>query len=131
MALRFVAVLLDLLVLLLLAIPIAVLTGGVHTHSDERGTQAVLVVHRWPALVLWLGYYVLCEALFDRTLGKRAVGLRVISEDGTPVGLGQTIVRNVFRIPVAFYLVAAIAVWRSPKKQRIGDRVAGTLVIQS
>jgi uncharacterized RDD family membrane protein YckC len=32
---------------------------------------------------------------------------------------------------IVFYLVAAIAVWTSDRKQRIGDRVAGTIVIRA
>ena len=36
-------------------------------------------------LVYW-AYPIVCEALWGRTLGKRALGLRVLARDGAPVG---------------------------------------------
>jgi uncharacterized RDD family membrane protein YckC len=129
--LRFVAVLLDLLVLVLLAIPVGLVSGGGYASSEAGNAQVGVVLDSWPALGLWLGYYVFLEVLFGGTIGKLVVGLRVIRVDGTPVGFGASLIRNIFRFPILFYLVAAIAVWTSPKKQRIGDRVAGTLVVKT
>jgi len=67
-----------------------------------------------------------------QTPGKRALGLRVIRIDGAPVGLGESLVRNALRVvelPLG-YAPAVLAVALSSRRQRLGDLVAGTLVVQ-
>jgi uncharacterized RDD family membrane protein YckC len=130
-ALRFVAVLIDGLVLIPLLLVLALVFGDRYSTS-ENGTHTVGVTAGgwWPLLVI-LAYYVASEALTGKTIGKRAVGLRVVDASGEPLGLGQALVRNVLRIvdAILFYLVAAISVWTSSERQRIGDRVANTVVV--
>lgn len=68
-----------------------------------------------------------------RTPGKRALSLRVMDERGLPVSLFQSISRNFMRVvdflPM-FYGVAAVASLVSPLRRRLGDVVAGTVVIR-
>lgn len=67
-----------------------------------------------------------------RTPGKRAMGMRVVRTDGAPVGLAESIGRNLLRaveLPLA-YAPAIIAVALGRRRQRLGDLVAGTLVIR-
>lgn len=80
----------------------------------------------------WL-YPVLFEVLRDgQTIGKRALGLRVIHANGTPVGWLASIVRNLLRsvdmLPV-LYGFGVVAAGLDPRGRRIGDHVAGTLVV--
>jgi len=130
-ALRFVAVLIDGLVLIPLLLVLALVFGDRYSTS-ENGTHTVGVTAGgwWPLLVI-LAYYVASETLTGKTIGKRAVGLRVVDASGEPLGLGQAVVRNVLRIvdAILFYLVAPISVWTSSERQRIGDRVANTVVV--
>lgn len=130
-ALRFVAVLIDGLVLLVLLLVLALVFGDRYS-TTENGTHTVGVTAGgwWPLLVIF-AYYVASETLTGKTVGKRAVGLRVVDVSGGPIGLGQAFLRNALRIVDAFffYLVAAISVWRSSERQRIGDRVANTVVV--
>jgi len=91
----------------------------------------------WP---LWLAfafasfvYYWVCEGLWGRTLGKRFCDLRVLRADGSPIGLGRALVRTLVRavdVLPAFYLVGAVAVWLTPRDQRLGDLAAGTVVVR-
>ena len=131
LALRFVAVLIDTVILFVLIIVLALLTGDWYS-TTENGTRQVGVDAGgwWPVLV-FLVYYVGSEALTGKTIGKHAVGLCVVDESGGAIGLGQAVGRNLLRFVDAFffYLVGAIAVWSSPKGQRIGDRAAGTVVV--
>lgn len=83
-------------------------------------------------VVFWL-YPVLFEALNDgQTPGKRALGLRVINRNGTPVTWLASFLRNLLRsvdmLPLlyGFGLVACLA---DADARRLGDRVAGTLVV--
>jgi uncharacterized RDD family membrane protein YckC len=80
-------------------------------------------------------YYIVLEATMGATLGKLALGLRVVKLDGTPISWGESVVRNLLRIvdviPVFIpYLLGAILIWTSPTKQRLGDRVAKTVVVR-
>lgn len=82
--------------------------------------------------VYWL-YPVLLEVLYDgQTIGKRAIGLRVIHANGTPVAWLASIVRNLMRVvdmlPV-LYGFGVMAGLLDTRGRRLGDMVAGTLVI--
>jgi uncharacterized RDD family membrane protein YckC len=79
----------------------------------------------------WL-YFVALEATTGRTPGKIAAGLRVVTTSGRPIGFGAAALRNVLRaadvLPVG-YAVGVAAMTLSPRFQRLGDLVAGTMVI--
>lgn len=85
------------------------------------------------AVIEW-GYFVLSETVSNgRSIGKRAIRLRVVHEDGTPVSFGASLVRNLLRmvdmLPMN-YLVGLVAMVVSPLGQRLGDAAAGTIVIR-
>ncbi|MEG3791357.1 RDD family protein [Lysobacter sp. CCNWLW3] len=83
-------------------------------------------------LLLWF-YHVAFEAMWDgRTPGKRALGLRVVAENGAPVGWMQSFVRNLLRVVDMLpfgYAFGLIASYADPYGRRLGDMVAGTLVV--
>lgn len=67
-----------------------------------------------------------------RTPGKRLAGIRVVRADGGPPGLGESLVRNALRaveLPLG-YAPAILAVVLGGRRQRLGDLVAGTLVVR-
>jgi uncharacterized RDD family membrane protein YckC len=82
--------------------------------------------------LMW-GYSVACEVwLGGQTLGKRALGLRVVNADGTPVTWLPSVVRNLLRVVDALpgvYGVGLISTLIDPHARRLGDIVAGTMVI--
>jgi uncharacterized RDD family membrane protein YckC len=81
--------------------------------------------------IIWLVYMILLEGAWGASLGKFALGIRVVKTDGSPPDLVAAFLRNFLRLVdvLFFYLVGAIFVWTSPFKQRLGDRVAGTVVV--
>ncbi len=84
--------------------------------------------------ILW-GYYVLFEGLMDgQTPGKRLHRLRVVREGGYSVTFAVSAVRNLVRIvdmqPVFFYLAGLGSILLTRRGQRLGDIVAGTLVVR-
>jgi uncharacterized RDD family membrane protein YckC len=94
------------------------------------------------AILLWavLSFSVitLYDVFFEvfksgRTPGKRLNGLRVVRVEGHPVTFLTSAVRNVLR-PLDFlpsgYLLGAIVILATQKNQRIGDVIAGTLVVR-
>ena len=76
-------------------------------------------------------YYFLQESAFASTIGKSLLGLRVVGNSGDPVSTREALIRNLLRfvdwLPV-LYMLGALALVLSSKKQRIGDIVAGTMV---
>lgn len=68
-----------------------------------------------------------------QTVGKRAMGIRVVRSNGLPVHLLGVIIRNFMRVvdmlPSA-YVIGAIAVLTTRQHQRLGDIVAGTVVVR-
>ena len=92
---------------------------------------AVVVIVKY---VLFFGYFIVFElAWHGRTPGKRALGIRVVRDEGFPVDVGATVVRNCVRIVEAglgFYGFSAIVVLFSPQNKRLGDYAAGTIVVR-
>ena len=83
-------------------------------------------------LVYWF-YPVLFEAMWNgRTPGKRALGLRVIAANGAPIGWLAAFTRNLLRVvdmlPLA-YAAGLVSSLVDPWGRRLGDMVAGTLVV--
>ena len=85
-------------------------------------------------LVVFYIYFVVCEGLWGQTLGKRLANITVIGRDGRPATLRAAIVRNLLRPPPLMmplaYVVGTIVVLVTPRWQRLGDLLAGTLVVE-
>jgi len=107
------------------------------------GTRLSGAVEGWlmAALVLLyyfavLGYFVLFEALNGgRTLGKQALGIRVVMATGHPVTPTAAVVRNLVRLldcyfPLLPVLPGLLFVFLQRRNQRPGDLAAGTVVVR-
>ncbi len=83
-------------------------------------------------VVVWFLYYTLLEGRYGQTLDKWLVKVKVVKENGAPIDYGDAAVRTILRIIDGLfnYLIGAILIWTSDKKQRLGDRLAHTVVIQ-
>ncbi|MBJ6763130.1 RDD family protein [Myxococcaceae bacterium JPH2] len=84
-------------------------------------------------LIDW-GYAIALESAWSgQTVGKRIMGLRVIQESGVRIGFYHAALRNlarpVDRLPL-FYLVGGVAAMASRSNQRLGDLLAGTIVVR-
>jgi uncharacterized RDD family membrane protein YckC len=83
-------------------------------------------------LVFW-GYYIVFEIAWKgQTPGKRWAGIRVIKDTGRPINPFEAIARNLIRfvdyLP-GFYGVGVVTMLLNSRNQRLGDLVAGTLVV--
>lgn len=100
--------------------------------SAPKWVYAVMI------LLLFLilsGYFAFFEWLWSgQTPGKRWLKLRVIREDGRPITFWEASVRNLIRsfdmMPAPFYSVGLISVFSTNRDQRIGDMIAGTVVVR-
>ncbi|GJN99454.1 RDD family protein [Mycobacterium marinum] len=97
---------------------------------DEALTIAFLII--FTVLVL-VGYPVIMEtATRGRSLGKIAMGLRVVSDDGGPERFRQALFRALAAVVEIWMLLGSPAVicsMLSPKAKRVGDIFAGTIVV--
>jgi len=104
--------------------------GGGGWFDSGLGVAVTLVL----AFVWQFGYPIGFETLWrGRTLGKAAVGLRVITVEGGPVGIRHAAIRA-FTAPIELLLtsglLASVSSFISPRAQRLGDLAAGTLVVR-
>jgi uncharacterized RDD family membrane protein YckC len=126
---RLVALLVDGIVLAIVAAPLVETTRRPgYLRIELVGARSVV-----PFLV-WLAYFVVMEATLGATLGKLALGVRVVKPDGTKLDWSSAFVRTIARLVDGFpyvipYLVGAIAVWSDPTRRRLGDRWARTVVV--
>lgn len=99
------------------------------------GGTAASVVFAVGVLAAVVVYDVVFEVRSEgATPGKRALGTRVLLEDGAPVGLRASAIRNVIRLIeglALLYIPAIIAVLATRRNQRLGDLAAGTVVARA
>lgn len=79
------------------------------------------------------GYFVACESFMGgRSLGKKALGLRVVTRDGLPVSFGSSVLRNLLRaadfLPTG-YAIGLLTMTLDPRFRRLGDWAADTMVV--
>jgi uncharacterized RDD family membrane protein YckC len=131
---RFLAALIDALVLAAVLVALVIVT--VLAGQNLRGAIAyaaaaigVLIIN-----VVFLGYFVFFEIIWNgQSPGKRAMGLRVVKTSGYPITPVTALIRNVVRLVdwlPAFYAVGVITMIANRHARRLGDLVAGTLVIK-
>lgn len=136
---RFVAVLIDHL-LQILVVALVGVTLSITALGQEfvpRFKQSIIwAIAAAVVLVfvaLW-GYFAIFEATWNgQTPGKRAAGIRVVRDDGTPITFIDAMIRNLIRIVdflPGYYTIGIIALFIGPQNKRLGDYAAGTIVIK-
>lgn len=127
---RAVSAMIDIAVIMVGYIIGVLLWATTLTQFDDALSAAILIIFTVLAIV---GYPVVFEtATRGRTLGKIAMGLRVVSDDGGPERFRQTLFRALAGFIEIWTLMggpAVICSLISPRGKRIGDVFAGTVVI--
>jgi uncharacterized RDD family membrane protein YckC len=127
---RAVAAVIDLTVVFIGYLVGVMLWAGAISQLDDALAAAILIIFTVVSIV---GYPLLCETTSrGRSLGKIAMGLRVVSDDGGPERFRQALFRALsgfIEIWMFFGGPAVICSMLSAKGKRIGDVFAGTMVI--
>ena len=142
---RFSAYVIDFLfnILLIIAIVLtAYLTGGcialeIAARLPRSAGPGRALVDLAAVLIIFLinwGYYVFFEGLGKgSTPGKKRIGIRVIRQDGLPIGLREAALRNLGarrrHAAAARYILGGLVMHFDPHGRRLGDMVAGTYVV--
>jgi uncharacterized RDD family membrane protein YckC len=120
----------QLTLLLLMSLAVSFLAGVVGGGSGVVAAILFLVL----TFLVILGYPVAFESLWNgRTLGKAALGLRVVTVEGGPVRFRHAAIRGIlglFSLWITFGSVAVLSVILTARNQRLGDLAAGTLVLR-
>lgn len=134
LGLRIAAAVID---LVLLAGILAILSVAVGQVSVGGGSFSVYLTGTWAVvfLVLALGYYFVLEAWAGQTVGKRLLGLRVLSAGGARPSVravaGRTLLRLVDWLPFLYLAGFITMLATGTRRQRIGDLAARTAVARA
>jgi uncharacterized RDD family membrane protein YckC len=125
---RIVAFIADFTIYFIIFIIFGVFYGVKNDNGDG------FVVNGFPAFILFLislFLWPVSESFSGQTIGKRLVGLKVVDESHKEIKTRQAFIRFIFGyIDLCFFLVGLIVASTNNKKQRIGDLVAKTVVIE-
>lgn len=111
---------------ILIAVAMIVSCSGVIAQGVSMGVFLV----SW-FVVEWF-YFAISEAVFNgRTIGKRVMGIRTIEQYGYPLSWWSALVRNFLRTAdcLMFYGIGFVSMLMTSRFQRLGDLVAGTVVV--
>ncbi len=134
---RFIGILIDYLIwgvfLFLLFLLAVIIVPALHVFGGVSANWAIGVFFLILFVLHW-GYFSLFEAFNNgRTPGKHVAKIRVIHQSGRGVSFLESLARNLVRfvdyLP-GFYAIGVIAMFSSKRHQRLGDMVAGTLVVR-
>jgi uncharacterized RDD family membrane protein YckC len=137
---RFLAFLIDILiqsgaaiVLVLLFVGLGYSARGVFGRIPDFAGPWIAGILIFLAFLLMYGYFILFESLWNgQTPGKRLTHIRVIKDSGQPITAIDAVARNLLRLidqmPFAYGL-GVLCAWISPQSKRLGDYVAGTVVV--
>ncbi|MCA9714377.1 MAG: RDD family protein [Myxococcales bacterium] len=114
----------------LVVLTVLLLLGGVELETLWGWTAGVYAL---AVFALEWGYFVVFETLSGgRSPGKRAMRLRVVKEGGYPINLMDSLLRNLLRaadfLP-SLYALGVLVMSVDPRFRRLGDLVAGTMVV--
>lgn len=96
---------------------------------NEEAVRLMVYLPMYIGSLVYIGHVTAMELAFGRSVGKFIFGLKVVSEDGTPVTVGQVIVRNVIRLLEWPLLLPLFLPLFTPHRQRVGDLASKTLVV--
>jgi uncharacterized RDD family membrane protein YckC len=137
---RFIAVLIDsliqggvMIVLGLIFFAISFGAPGIFRDSSATGAVWIAAILIFAFFLLTYGYFILFEAIWNgQTPGKRLTHIRVIKDSGQPItaidAVGRNLLRLVDQMPFG-YGIGVLCAWISPQSKRLGDYVAGTVVV--
>jgi uncharacterized RDD family membrane protein YckC len=127
---RVLAYLIDFLIRGLALLVFALVVELAFGHSAKEASTGIILLVFF--LLEW-GYYVVFETVgAGASPGKRALSLRVVKEEGYPISFLDSVLRNLLRaadfLP-AGYLLGLLSMVADVRFRRLGDRVAGTMVV--
>ncbi len=128
---RIMAKIIDFIIIYFLATAVFIGAAIVGSIQFEEAQAVVLGIASFLTAFSVFAYFIICEYFWKgQTIGKKAVGIRVMMADGTPLTFLGAVYRNLILIAdLVLPFVGLISMFITPKCQRVGDLASGTLVV--
>ncbi len=134
---RLVAIIIDHIILFIISIIIAIPIGIQATFFSFAAYDPLfwtsIAIYSAVNFIIWILYFTYLEGKSGETIGKRAMGIKVISEKES-MDYTKSFIRNILRIidwlPFVYILGFIVAI-ASKNNQRIGDLAARTIVVKA
>lgn len=117
---RFSAFVIDVFILAPIIIVMELLVG------EKANSDAFIAI---TGNILFFTYFFATESLWGQSLGKKLLKIKVVSIDGSPANPLKIAIRNCIGL-FERNLIGACFIAISKKKERLGDMVAGTIVVR-
>lgn len=126
--LRIAAAILDFTLLVVIGFVLGFFWGERIQDSEGVGFR----LHGWPALIWFLSWLILVpikEGVSGQTFGKKFIKIKVVKKNLNPTNIGTSLLRHFFDGIDSFFCIGLLVAALNKRKQRIGDLVAGTVVV--
>jgi uncharacterized RDD family membrane protein YckC len=129
---RFVAIVIDSIILVIISWILALLFGfsllGFYMRPQVFFSGWGIIT-----FIIFIAYFTYLEGTRGQTIGKMVMKIKVVREDGSSIDISTAFIRNILRVidGLFAYLVGAIIIWTSHKRQRLGDIAAKTVVVKA
>ena len=101
------------------------------SENEDKLIQWLWAIELFIIFAIYVGYFVLFETIGQgQTPGKKKAHIRVICDDGKPAGIAQATLRAILRPVDDLLFIGVFFITFGKKEKRIGDLVAGTIVVQ-
>jgi len=128
---RIVGAIIDWVILIAYMVLFFSILGFTHTDRFIGGNSWIIIIFMIPVIF----YDLLSELLLNgQSVGKKVMGIRVISLSGQQPSFGQYLMRWLFRLidfSITSYILGVISIAVTNKKQRLGDIIAGTTLVKT
>jgi uncharacterized RDD family membrane protein YckC len=117
----------------LIGVTAALVVGASELDSKTKSIfyAVIVMVMIFLIFVLQNGYFLVFEGIWrGQTPGKRLAEIRVIEQNGQPIGWGASIIRNLLRMVDSIMFLGILVILMDKDERRLGDMAAGTIVIR-
>lgn len=124
---RFLAYLIDIIVVSALSFLIGVL-AGFYIVPDKALYEGIVFIMLFNTPIFGV-YCILLEGRYGQTIGKRVLSLKVVQENGEEIGYLKAFIRRISLLLPVLNLIDPLFIFRK-NKQRLFDQLAHTIVIR-
>ncbi len=129
---RAIAQIIDFIVFCIVFFPVTYLVKGTWLMTRADHIWVIFDPICGIFLVIIFGYFIFLEWLSGFTIGKYMLKMRVVTNEGKKITFKQSLVRNFGRLIdglPCFNILGIVSIAKSATRQRIGDKLARTVVI--
>jgi uncharacterized RDD family membrane protein YckC len=110
---------------------VGVTASGLDSKTKSILYAVIIMVIIFVLFILQNGYFLVFEGIWrGQTPGKKAAEIRVIEQNGQPIGWSAAIIRNLMRLIDSVMFLGILIILMDKNERRLGDMAAGTIVIR-